>query len=197
MTLRRMTVLFSLCLPIFVSACATSPTPRFVTLHVVPNGTPATRAGSRPALAVGRISLPPELDRSELVRRSGPDTLDVDALYRWAAPLDDIVQRTLASDLASRLPDRLVVLPSEPDPPGRLDVVLVDFSSFSLDPGNQVLLRARWTLVNGESKEALQTDDVQFTISSPSPSGADVANAMSTALAKLSDAIASTLMQSQ
>lgn len=196
MTLRRTAVLLALCLPL-LSACATSPTPHFVTLHVVPNGTPATTAGSRPAIAVGRISLPPELDRSELVRRTGTDTLDVDALYRWAAPLDEIVQHTLASDLASRLPNRLVVLPGEPDPPGRLDVVLVAFSIFSVDPSNQVRLRARWTLVNGDSKQALQTDDVQLTIPVASASGADVAGAMSTALAKLSDAIATKLTQGQ
>jgi uncharacterized lipoprotein YmbA len=190
---RRLIILIALLLASGLAACATSPPVHLVTLHVVPNGTPATKAGGRPAIAVGRISLPPELDRSELVRRTGDNTLNVDPLYRWAAPLDVLVQRTLASDLASRLPNRLVVLPGEPDPPGRIDVLVIIFRIFSLDAENRVLLGARWTLANGQSKDALVTDDVRFTIQAASSSSADVAEAMSTALAKLSDAIATAL----
>ena len=135
-------------LPITLTACGSSPPTRFYTLYPVPPGRPAaTLAG--PPIQVGRVILPPDLDRLSIVTRAGPDRLDVSGQDRWAAPLDGMVQRVLAADLAARLPQSQVLAPGDPAPSGGVRTVTVNVRRFDSDATGQVTLDAGWALLSG------------------------------------------------
>ena len=61
-------------------------------------------AGCEPILLrVERVTIPGELDRLELVRRSSANRLQIAVFDRWAAPLEDMIRRIATADLTARL----------------------------------------------------------------------------------------------
>ena len=92
--------------------CSASPPTRYYILDSVAaaqGGAAATAApGSGPLVRLEPVVIPPELDRLELVTRSGPYRLRISDSERWAAPLDDQIRRVLSQDLAERLPPHFV-----------------------------------------------------------------------------------------
>jgi len=77
-------------LALALAACASKPT-QFHTLDPSPPAGAVAGGSMALPIQVDSVTLPPELDRPELVRRSGPGNLDVADIDRWAGPLD---QRT-------------------------------------------------------------------------------------------------------
>jgi uncharacterized lipoprotein YmbA len=62
--------------------------------------------------------MPAQLDRLQIVTRSGQNEIALAEFDRWAAPLDDQVTRVLAEDLAVLIPtDRIAVFPWAKDMP--------------------------------------------------------------------------------
>src|SRR6202042_1194153 len=89
-------------------ACGASPPTRFYILNdIAPTAQPAA-VSNRTAVRVEPPALAPELDRPELVTRSGANRVHVAGLERWAAPLPGQIRRVLSDDLAARLPPGLV-----------------------------------------------------------------------------------------
>lgn len=58
-----------------------------------------TTNSPRPAVAVARPTLPPYLERSELVTRTGTGTLEILEKELWAEPLDQGIARVVADNL--------------------------------------------------------------------------------------------------
>lgn len=185
-------VLLTVCL---LAGCSGSPRTQFYTLD--PVSAPATAATSnstrshRP-ITVGQVQLPPALDRLSLVTRTGPDQLSVSDENRWAAPLDDLVRRTLAADLAARLPPGRVLAPGDPVPPGGARTLTVDVQDFIPDQ-RHVTLNARWTLLDGTPPRPVLTRRETIDITAASPSTAAEVAAMGRALGTLADRIAAQL----
>ena len=128
-----------------LGACSSSPPTRFYTLSdTAPEGTPPSGVG---LVRIASVSIPGELDRPELVRRVGPNQLSIAGLDRWAAPLDQTIQRALADDISRRAPT--------PAPEQQYSVS-VDIREFYGDAGCNVTLRAVWTvrLAHGSSNRA-------------------------------------------
>jgi uncharacterized lipoprotein YmbA len=136
---------------------------------------------------VGEVHLPPELDRPALVRRLGDYRLDVMGTVRWPASLDAMVQRTLALDVAARLPLGRTVLPGQPTPHEGLRLFLVTFETFAAGPNRKVTLKAWWWLVDDQSRATLLARTSQIQVPLASDSGSDIAAAMSRALGQLAD----------
>ncbi|MCG6988015.1 MAG: PqiC family protein [Gemmatimonadetes bacterium] len=193
-TLHR--TLLAMCVAATAAACASSPPTRFVTLDAAPGPPRAARASGLP-VALGKVTLPPELDRAHPVRREGHSSLDIPMGVRWAAPLDELVHRTLALDLASRLPKGEAVLPGQAEPSGPMRLVVVTFRTFSADSAGTVTLDAHWSSVEQPSGRIEISRDATVTVPAHSMSWDDVAGAMSEALARLADRIASSLPEGQ
>ncbi len=172
--------------------CASSPATRYVDLSTISPRSAAPAATSAP-LAVGRITLPPGLDRAALVRITAENRLEVDGTVRWPAGLAVVVRRTLAFDLAARLPDGSVALPGQPDPPGDMRLLVVTLERFAASPGGTVVLDGRWSIVDDASQRSLLARDAHIEVDTASSSAADVAHAMSAALARLADMVVSAL----
>ena len=119
-----------------------------------PDTAPPASAGRRDlTLGVGPVTVPPYLDRPQLVTRTSRAKLVLADLDQWAGPLSDTIARALAENLSLLIPTERVVLHPwsrtiDPD-----YQVTVEVLQFDRGPGNQVVLVARWSLLDRDGKE--------------------------------------------
>ncbi len=184
-----LTMMFGLFIIAAFSGCGTSPPTKFITLNATPPRS-RVRPYAGPPVVVGRVKLPPTLDRLSLVRRLKRNRLSINSLVWWAAPLDRLVRHTLAVDLADRLPAGAVIIPGEVKPHGPARSLAVVFEQFRVGPTGRVKLVAIWTLVDKGSGRVLGAHRTLVTAPAASIAGGDIARAISAALAKLSGAMA-------
>jgi uncharacterized lipoprotein YmbA len=145
-----------------------------------------------------RVTLPGELERSELVGRIEGSRLEVYAGSRWAAPLDGMVRRVLSADLAARLPPGRVVDPYLPLPAGEPRALMVSVHELYGDERCAVSLSAAWVLSpppKGPGAVVGATEEVQVPSAGRCPG--TMAATMSQALAVLGDRIAARIAGSQ
>jgi uncharacterized lipoprotein YmbA len=119
-----------------------------------PDTAPPAAAGWRDrTLGVGPVAVPPYLDRPQIVTRTSRAKLALADLDQWAAPLADTIARVLAEDLSLLIPTDRVVLhpwPRTIDPDYQ---VTVEVLQFDRGPGGEVVLAARWSLLDRDGKE--------------------------------------------
>jgi uncharacterized lipoprotein YmbA len=123
--------------------CGASATSRFYTIDAT-----ATADGSPPlrrAIAVGPVSIPPSVDRPQIVVQVTPNQVTVDEFNRWAAPLDDSVARAVAGNLAVLLGTQdVAVAPVTGFVPTHR--VTIDVQRFDSTPGAGVVVEALWAI---------------------------------------------------
>ena len=133
-------------------APATLPT-RFYVLTAVPPAGGASAAARDVAVGVGPIALPGYLDRPQIVTRTGGDEIDLAEFDQWGEPLRSAVPRVLADNLAARIPtERVVLFPWRGVRTVQYQVP-VEILRFEGKPGGDVVLRARWRLLDGSGRE--------------------------------------------
>jgi len=139
-----------------LAGCGSSPATRFYTLATVPPVTKIADRSSTPQLGVGirSVVLPAELDRPQIVTRTGPNTVHLAEFDRWSSPLRDSVANVIAENLSVLLPvDRVAVYPW---PPGvSIDYqVTVEVSHFELRVDGPCALEAWWR-IQAKDQEAV------------------------------------------
>jgi uncharacterized lipoprotein YmbA len=105
-----------------------------------------TAAG--PVIGIRPVEIPKYLDRPQIVTHASDSEVRVGEFVRWAEPLDVAIQCTLAENLAVFVPtDRVVTFPwrSTLDVDYEIDLRVLEFS---LGPGGNVALVARWTVLD-------------------------------------------------
>jgi len=181
-----------LALALGAGACLLEPHPstsRYYTLSPEVAPAEAGRA-TLPSFGLGPLTLPPYLDRSEVVTRVGRDQLSYSGNDRWAAPLPELLARTLAEDLRLLLPaGEVVAWPWSRSSPPDLSAS-VDFLRFEAESGGSVVLVARWTLQPGGGGPALATGETRFHEPSTTEDGAASAAALSRGLAAVARDVA-------
>jgi hypothetical protein len=169
-----------------------SPPSRFYLLTPLPGPEVSPDATPHVTLVVGPVSLPPEIDRPQLVTRVGSYERRVHETARWAAPLHENVARVLAENLASRLGTPLVsTVPVKAG--GAFDRrVAVDILAFDAVPGGECVLTARWTVSDRQGNVGAER---RSSVRAPTAAGRpeDIVGAMSRNLADLADEIAALL----
>jgi uncharacterized lipoprotein YmbA len=141
-------------------------------------------------LGLGPVRFPAYLDRPEMVTRIDENRLAISDTNRWAAPLDDAFTRTLAQDLASRMPDsRVTLYPWYSD---RLPdfQITVDVHRFDVTVQGLAKLEAAWTIKGLRANALLYSTSSAFTQSVAGLKPADQAAALSHTVADLSNQIA-------
>ena len=177
-----------------LSGCASSPPTR---LYVLPSMTGA-ETGSPAAprdltIGVGPVTLSPYLDRLPIVTRASRARLVLGEFDQWAASLQDLVTRVLAENLSRLIPTERVVL----HPWSRtveLDYqVTVDVMQFDAGPSGEVVLAARWRLLNAK-EQALVMRQARFTAAAGRRDYEATIIAMGHTLDALSQDMAATLL---
>lgn len=176
-------------LVILLCGCGTSPPTRFFAIEAVaPQRPPITLTG--PPIVLNGVRLPAIYDRKELVRHGPGDSIQVSDTERWAAPLDEMVERVLGEELASRFPTGQFFVPALPKPPPPRRDLVVALQEFDLNAAGGPVLIGEWTLLAGSpARPVLQRRE---TIELP-PASVTQAQAMSRALGELADRIAETI----
>lgn len=176
---------------LLIASCGTSPKTHYFALSSVPEADHRVEPIASP-VTVAAVHLPPALDRKEMVRATGANTLDISDQDRWAAPLGDMTRRVLSEDLAARLPKDKVIPPDSPAPP-HTGQIIVAIAQFGPDGKGKVRLDGSWSLLDRE--KLVLRRDIALAIDSPAPEGDGEAAAMSRLLGELATAIAATLTQ--
>ena len=133
--------------------CASSPPTRFYVLPSLTGAETAPPAAQRDLIiGVGPVTLHPYLDRPQIVTRASQARLILGEFDQWGAPLRDSVTRSLAENLALLVStDRVVLYPwsrtTVPD-----YQVTVEVLQFDAGPGGEVILAARWQILNTDEK---------------------------------------------
>jgi uncharacterized protein len=176
-----------------LGGCGHSPPTRYVTLNATPAAAPLATASIQP-VQLTAVHIPAELDRPEVVTQQSPNRISVADTERWGAPLAQMMRRTLAQDLVTRLPAGSFVLPDAPAPPDTRTLVVTVLDS-QADANGTLTLQAAWTLLSGRPARA--TFSQQTTLKSEITNRGDAAAqaaALSRILGQLADQIATSIV---
>lgn len=174
-----------------------SPDSQLYTLSSSGNAAAAVQeqsGASLPVLAVGPVNLPDYLRRPQLVSREGANRIKVAEFDRWAAPLNEQVERVLAENLEARVQGMVVVNYREQrfKPTYRLTMTL---ERFERRDGDQVDLAGRWTLTNAQSGAVLLTRRGSFAVPIQGDGYEASVAAQSRALARLADDVSAEMQK--
>jgi len=169
-----------------------SPASRFYTLSTLSphEGQGGGGGGAAGRVRVAPVTLPEGVDRPQLVRRTGDNTVVVEEFDRWVQPLDSLLRSTLVQNLGALVPEAQVLGDAVPGlAADRTVVVAVN----RLDLSSQVVMDAVWFVLPAGADQPERTHRSRLTEAAGSGAPADVAPALSRAMEKLSREIAAEL----
>jgi uncharacterized protein len=169
--------------------CSSSPPMRFYTLNSTVSAVSAPPVNG--GILVGPVTIPSAVDRPELVIQVAPNRVEIEDFDRWAAPLEDSIERVVAGDLAVLLatPDVAVAPFANFTPAYRVTISVQRFESV---PGDSALVETVWAV----RKSAGDDTRSGRTLAREAAQGKDfvsLAAAHSRALAKVSADIAAAI----
>jgi len=190
-------VLFALVLLVLTGCAGTSQPSRFYMLSTIPEeGAPPTAYQDQPiALGVGPVTLPPYLDRPQIVTRSTPNQLELGEFDRWGEPLSASFTQVLAENLAFLLDtEQIAIHPWQRSTP--IDYqVSVRVLRFDSSANGDIVLRTLWRLLRDDGRELVLTRKADFSESAGSSGDyAAMVAAQSRVIDKLSRAIAKDIL---
>ncbi len=183
----------SLILALALAGCGSSPKTHFFALSSVPQAEHKSVPITTP-VTVAAVDLPAKLDRREMVRATGANTVEISDQDRWAAPLGDMIRRALSENLAAQVAKDKVILPDSPAPPNTAQIV-VTIAEFGPDGTGKVALDGSWSLLRG-NKLVLRRD-IALATDQPAGGGSGEAAAMSELLGQLATRMAGTLAEAE
>ena len=113
---------------------------------------------------------------------------------RWGERLSVGMTRALATSLAARLRGVDVTTAAPVEHPTRQ--VLVDVTTFEASANQEVVLVARWTIIDGPGRSTLLSEQTALTVPVTSMDDSAVVTAMSRAVEDLASAIATGIERS-
>jgi uncharacterized protein len=195
---RRLAILAVLAAGLTLAGCADTPPTRFYTLSPLegaPGGTPPANLPEL-TVGVGPVTLPPYLDRPQLVTRAGGNRMVLADFDSWVEPLQGMFTRVLGENLALLLgTDDVLLLPQNRD--FALDrQVEVDVTRFDVDNVGNAVLDAKWWVYGRDGDKLLRSG--RSTVSEPAAVDdyTAAAAALSRALGAMSTEIAQAIADS-
>jgi len=188
-------LLFCAAVMIFVAfaGCASTGPAKFYTLSSAVNSQ-ERQAASNLSMEVGPVEIPDYLDRPHLVTRTGRNELMISDFHKWAGSLKDDITRVLAEDLSAQLStDNVYIYPWAPSPPVNYHV-RIKVNRFEGTPGEQVALKAYWSIYGERETDLLMKNSSHFYEETGERNYNALVAAMSRALEKLSREIADAII---
>ena len=146
---------------------------------------------SEPAIAIARPSLPPYLERSELVTRTGDGKLKIHDRHLWSEPLDAAISRVIAENL------RNLTGSANVQPSGSFisrdysSVVEIRIDRFDPSSASILLLECTWKIQVVEGRDpSVKSFRTEVAFEPSADPMSQRITAMNTALAQLSKEIA-------
>jgi len=190
---RAVLALFAAASLFAAGSCSSAPPFQYYMLTTAAPSSPPLLTPQQSAanqVGLGPVSVPSYLDRSNIVRRDGVTSVELSATDRWAEPLQDMLPRVLADNLASRLGvDRVVVLPTLRSQPLSFQVE-VNFIRFDTDATGEAVLAAEWDLFSGTAAEPVQSGVTRARRAAAGDDRSAQVIALSATLGNLADEIA-------
>ncbi|MGF6811835.1 putative lipoprotein YmbA [Paraburkholderia sp. Clong3] len=175
-----------------LAGCGHSIPTRYVTLNPMPADAPPATAPI-PPIQLTAVHIPAVLDRLEVVTLASQNRLTIDDSDRWGAPLAQMMRKTLAQDLLTRLPAGSFVVPDAPAPPGTRRLVVTVLNA-TADESGTLTLQAEWTLLAGHSDQAPLRQQVTLDSAIDGHDALAQAAALSRVLGDLADRIAASVL---
>ena len=171
---------------VMLANCAAPPLTVY-TLGAPPVPTDTAPLAAKPVIVtVARVTIPDELDTTDLVVRDG-SALRRSQQGRWASRLSLAITERLTRQLAIRRPDALVTSRPLTETPAYR--ILVNIGRLDVPSSGGVTLDADWMIVPGDPAAPNRRDRGRFTASGSSATDQDVVTLIGSALDKLADAI--------
>lgn len=174
---------------LFIAACSLAgPSPSEYVLGTMPPAmTQTVRQTALPIVEIRRVQLPDYLDTTDMLERRG-NQLVASKTSRWGERLSLGVTRALTASLAARLPGMAVTSTPPLDRPARQ--IQIDLAAFEAREDRQVVLVARWTILDGASRQTVASE--QASLMEPIDGGDDraVVAAMSHVIDRLAERVA-------
>jgi uncharacterized lipoprotein YmbA len=146
----------------------------------------APLAGKPVVIEVARVTVPDELDSTDIVVRDG-SALVRSQHGRWANRLSVGITERLTKDLAARRRDALVTERPQPDAPSYR--ILINIGRLDVMASGAVTLDADWLIVPRDPAVPTRRDRGRFTTSGPVATDQDVVTLVGSVLDKLAGAI--------
>jgi uncharacterized lipoprotein YmbA len=128
---------------LFVAGCTSTPAARY---YILSAASEPAASSSDLSVIVGPVSVPDEVDRPQLVVRTGPNQMRVDEFNLWAAPLQDNISRVVAQNLVVMLGTPRVTLSSQTVSTELGYRAVIEVQRFDSAPGEAATLDAVWTV---------------------------------------------------
>jgi len=139
---------------LLLSACGSAPVEHYYTLRgsqPAVDVQEATVGAGLPGLqglhiVVASVTLPEAVDRSELVVRSGPNSVMVMETQRWAESLKSAIPRTVADDLSQALGGATVAVQSDNASHDATYLLYIDVTRFDSVLNEAASIDANWSI---------------------------------------------------
>jgi uncharacterized lipoprotein YmbA len=192
----RWLTLAALAAGLVLAGCAERQPTRFYMLSPMAAAPPEAAASKVPAnvaIGVGPVTLPPYLDRPQLVTRVGSNRAVLADFDSWIEPLPGMFASVLADNLALLLAtDQVLLLPQRRLT--RLDYqVEVDVTRFDADSSGTAVLDARWWVYGRNGEKLLRSGRSRITEPSAAGDQPAAAAALSRALRERSEKTAAAI----
>jgi uncharacterized protein len=135
-----------------LAGCGTAPKINYYTLAAQTASIPAAPA-SPLSVFVGPVTVPEEVDRPQMVLRTGPNEVDIADVQRWAEPLKNAIPRVLADALARELGTPRVMTSRQSSSLAFDYRVAVDVRHFDSSYADGASIDALWTLRTAKGGE--------------------------------------------
>ena len=172
-------------------ACGTSPKTNLYVLnteYIEPVNSP-----SGLGIGVWKVSLPPLLNRPEIVTREGNNKVSYADFHQWAGGLDDNVTRFIAFELSQQLKtDRVSVSPWHSHKKNKYQVKVFIYR-FDGELGGDAVIGGIWSLLDGEGRKELRREIFYYTAKTKGKEHEDIVVALSQLTKQLSGVIASAI----
>ncbi len=173
------------------SACVSSSPPmRYYLLTPIDGAALPDATLGEHTVIIGPLQLPGYLDRPQLVTRLPDGQLALRELDRWAEPLDAVLTRTLADNLA-RLTGSQRILTFPPASRAAADLrVTGRVIRFDTDAAGTAILVVQWSVQDGGGQVVLSARTAEFRVQAADTESATLVAALSAVLGQFAAALA-------